>query len=283
MDNFYEKIFETMISNGYLPAKGMEVYKGDALMPFMLAHKGAWYIFIVINMDKISMQEFKLANLTYSSYYGGIKGNRNHVYIVNLLVTNEENIMISSFIENLEIFEPAQLNNLFWHLPLNLRTLVQNKTHPTEVLNITNLINQALGLEKATIVQKLPNLKTPHLTLIIIALNIAFFVFVFMNGGITTENLVRFGAIHPIYIREEGEVFRLLTATFLHGGIFHLGANMPLLYAFGKRIESLFGATTFAIIYTASGLSGSIFSLFLSNSIAVGASGAISGLLGCML
>ncbi|MCL2610873.1 MAG: rhomboid family intramembrane serine protease, partial [Defluviitaleaceae bacterium] len=41
--------------------------------------------------------------------------------------------------------------------------------------------------------------------------------------------------------------------------------------------------TTFAIIYTASGLSGSIFSLFLSNSIAVGASGAISGLLGCML
>ncbi|MCL1925427.1 MAG: rhomboid family intramembrane serine protease [Defluviitaleaceae bacterium] len=284
MELFFEKIFKILMSNGYAPSKAIEDHKDEPLLSFMRSHKGNWYVFIIINMELVPMQQFKIANLTYSSYYSGLTKRNGNVYIVNLLVTTNENSLVKAFIDNLEPFEPVELNNIFWGVQLDSKKLIQNKNNPTELLNIKNLINQALGKEKETYIETLPPLKTPHLTLIIIALNITYFILISLNGGTgNSQNLVRFGAIHPVYIRLHGEHFRLLTATFIHSGIFHLGSNMPILYAFGKRIESLTGLSIFATIYTVSAISASLFSLFLSNTISVGASGAVSGLLGSIL
>ena len=71
---------------------------------------------------------------------------------------------------------------------------------------------------------------------------------------------------------------------FLHANIIHFLFNMYALYIIGTQVESFFGTKKFIFIYFISGITGSLLSIpFLGNSIAVGASGAIFGLLGSLL
>jgi rhomboid protease GluP len=79
--------------------------------------------------------------------------------------------------------------------------------------------------------------------------------------------------------------WRLLTATFLHGGIIHLAFNMWALWDTGRLAERFYGNVPLLLIYLVSGLSGSIASLFFaaSTGVSVGASGAIFGVVGCLL
>jgi rhomboid family protein len=75
----------------------------------------------------------------------------------------------------------------------------------------------------------------------------------------------------------------LLTSMFLHGGWMHLGGNMLYLWIFGDNVEKAMGAVRFAIFYLVCGLAASLAYIAVgpgSNVAAVGASGAISGVLG---
>jgi membrane associated rhomboid family serine protease len=75
----------------------------------------------------------------------------------------------------------------------------------------------------------------------------------------------------------------LLTSMFLHGGWMHLGGNMLYLWIFGDNLEKVMGAARFLIFYLACGLAASFAHIVFgpgSTMPAVGASGAISGVLG---
>ena len=75
----------------------------------------------------------------------------------------------------------------------------------------------------------------------------------------------------------------LLTSMFLHGGWMHLGGNMLYLWIFGDNLEKVMGAARFAIFYLVCGLAASFAHIAFgpgSSIPAVGASGAISGVLG---
>jgi rhomboid family protein len=75
----------------------------------------------------------------------------------------------------------------------------------------------------------------------------------------------------------------LLTSMFLHGGWMHLGGNMLYLWIFGDNLEKVMGAVRFVIFYLACGLAASFAHIAFgpgSQVPAVGASGAISGVLG---
>lgn len=75
----------------------------------------------------------------------------------------------------------------------------------------------------------------------------------------------------------------LFTSMFLHGGWMHLGGNMLYLWIFGDNLEKVMGAVRFLLFYVACGLAASFAHIvFGSGSTvpAVGASGAISGVLG---
>lgn len=77
-----------------------------------------------------------------------------------------------------------------------------------------------------------------------------------------------------------------ITSMFLHGGFMHLGGNMLYLYITGDNIEDRFGHTGFVLLYFICGLSATIFQIGAapeSCTPMVGASGAISGLLGAYL
>ena len=75
----------------------------------------------------------------------------------------------------------------------------------------------------------------------------------------------------------------LLTSMFLHGGWMHLGGNMLYLWIFGDNLEKVMGAVRFVIFYLVCGLAASFAHIVFgpgSSVPAVGASGAISGVLG---
>ena len=91
------------------------------------------------------------------------------------------------------------------------------------------------------------------------------------------------GAKHNNAIIFHGEYYRLVTSMFLHGGIMHLLFNMYALYILGDFIEKVYGAKKYLAIYFVSGIVASIFSLYFSPVMGVGASGAIFGLLGAAL
>jgi membrane associated rhomboid family serine protease len=83
----------------------------------------------------------------------------------------------------------------------------------------------------------------------------------------------------------QGEWWRLITASFLHGGILHLLFNMYALYLFGPSLEAAFGHVRFAVLYLLSALGGSAVSYLFAHPLqpSLGASGAVFGILGATL
>lgn len=92
------------------------------------------------------------------------------------------------------------------------------------------------------------------------------------------------GALVPEAVAQ-GQAWRLLTSIFLHSGLIHLAFNMVALYFLGTFAESAFGRWRFFALYVLSGLSGGLAYLYFGgfSEPAVGASGAIFGLLGSIL
>ena len=82
----------------------------------------------------------------------------------------------------------------------------------------------------------------------------------------------------------QGQVWRLLSSTFVHGNVLHLGNNMALLWLLGNLLEGPVGTGRLTLVYAAAGLGGSLASLVWHfETLSVGASGAIFGLMGAAL
>ena len=96
------------------------------------------------------------------------------------------------------------------------------------------------------------------------------------------------GSMNTERILSNGEYYRSVTSMFLHGGISHIVSNMIFLIALGEMLERAIGHARFVLLYFLSGIGGDIFSMInvvLSQNYytAIGASGAIFGLIGAML
>ena len=107
-----------------------------------------------------------------------------------------------------------------------------------------------------------------------------------LNVGLVTQpdEVLAQGALVPAAVAG-GEVWLLLTSMFLHSGFIHLALNMLSLYFLGSFVEQAFGRSRFLALYLCSGLAGGIAYLYFGDfgRPAVGASGAIFGLLGGVL
>ena len=101
--------------------------------------------------------------------------------------------------------------------------------------------------------------------------------------GIDLRILRLFGAKDAFFIAH-GEWWRLITAGFLHAGVFHILMNSWVLFDLGRHSEEVFGTPRFLVIYFASSVFGFVASLFWSpRAISVGASAAACGLIGAMI
>jgi rhomboid protease GluP len=123
------------------------------------------------------------------------------------------------------------------------------------------------------------------ITYILIALNIAFYVYTSIAGGdfVSTSDsmLLQYGQITALIL--DGQYYRLITSMFVHASIAHLAGNMLFLLVFGLRAEEMFSLPEYLAVYLLGGLAGNIASLFLLPfSVSVGASGAIFAMFGAV-
>ena len=126
----------------------------------------------------------------------------------------------------------------------------------------------------------------PPLTRTLIGINMAMFVAGSLFGDVLTLKL----ALWPIHSAALAGIagfqpWQVLTYSFLHGTIRHLGFNMFALYMFGSELERLWGPKRFLNLYLASVISAALAQLAVSSLASVepyptiGASGGVFGLL----
>jgi len=96
------------------------------------------------------------------------------------------------------------------------------------------------------------------------------------------ELLYRFGAIDRTLITNH-EYWRAITGMFLHANLLHLAANTFSLWQLGTLYEAMFGSRRFALIYFTTGIIASVASAIFTRGPAVGASGAVLGILGAFI
>lgn len=98
--------------------------------------------------------------------------------------------------------------------------------------------------------------------------------------GMDSETLYRLGSSNiAAYLLHQW--YRLVTAMFLHGGLIHIGFNMMVLLDIGPVVEELYGSARYLFIYILTGVAGFALSMFFHP--AVGASGALMGLIGILI
>jgi membrane associated rhomboid family serine protease len=133
----------------------------------------------------------------------------------------------------------------------------------------------------------------PTATYALIAVNVLAFLFQIslparqQQAFLYMHGLVPARYTHPDWALQigldPGAYSPFLTNTFLHGGWLHLIINMWTLWLFGGAVEDRLGSWRYVLFYLASGVAGSIAHAWAnpqSNVPAIGASGAIAGVLG---
>jgi rhomboid protease GluP len=124
---------------------------------------------------------------------------------------------------------------------------------------------------------------TGPVTLLLLGACTAVFVWQVVGGGLDSEEaLVASGALVRDGL-QRGEAWRLVSSMFLHAGFEHLLGNIVALYVLGIACEHAFGSATTAWLYAAAGVAGGLASAAVEPAPTVGASGAIFGLMGCMV
>ena len=137
----------------------------------------------------------------------------------------------------------------------------------------------------------IPTLHRPIVTVTLIAVNIAVYLYQFALGPHAEAFIWTFGAV-PWEIVHQSEltpahqtpiILTIFTSMFLHGGLFHLGSNMLFLWIFGNNVEDKLGPVHFLVFYLVSGVVAVLTFVITSPNAQVplvGASGAVAGLLG---
>ncbi len=142
----------------------------------------------------------------------------------------------------------------------------------------------------------LKNIRFQYVTIAVIAACVAVFLYQLSLGGAGGDTFIfGFGAIPAVVFGSralpEGMVaapaaLSLVTSMFLHGGFMHLAGNMLFLWVLGDNVEDALGHRRFAVFYLLSGVAAALAHAATNPTSQVpmiGASGAISGVIGAYL
>ena len=133
-----------------------------------------------------------------------------------------------------------------------------------------------------------PTRITPNFTYGLIGMNVLVFLHEINLSSLQLEQFFQLYAVIPqeLTINWSREWTTLFTSQFLHGGWWHLISNMIYLWVFGNNIEDRLGHFKYLLFYLTCGAIAALCQWFIGMYSAVpslGASGAISGVLGAYL
>lgn len=129
-----------------------------------------------------------------------------------------------------------------------------------------------------------PRRSFPWINLLLILANVGIFAWLVLTRGAGYEQVVQAHGLVP----EKRRLLSFATSMFLHAGIAHLLGNMLFLWIAGDNVEDRFGGFPYLVFYLACGLAAG--AAHLATAVGaerampcVGASGAVSGVLGAYL
>lgn len=130
--------------------------------------------------------------------------------------------------------------------------------------------------------------KFPLINLILIVANILVFFYEQQLSSSALERFVFTWGLIPARLTTElaAAWITIFTAMFLHGSWIHVLSNMWFLYIFGDNIEARLGGARYLLFYLLSGVAAAFLQTYVqptSQVPAIGASGAIAGVLGAYL
>jgi membrane associated rhomboid family serine protease len=141
----------------------------------------------------------------------------------------------------------------------------------------------------------IPSRTFPIITIITIVVNLVIFVYATLMPPAAQRALIERFALIPrelmISLTDRTEllpynILTVFTSMFLHGGILHVAGNMLYLHIFGNNVEDVLGHLRFVFFYAASGFAAAFMQFLFDPGSAlpmIGASGAVSGVLGAYL
>lgn len=230
------------------------------------------------NEEQLKFDNFKIRNVTKQIKKKTLSFK---LKTLNILLDLNDNITLKEdkLIDNYKVDslkDIRQDDNLAGLFP-KLKTLTLKKTDDVEnFIKLTNDINEKSEADNKEY-ERIFKPKRIVITNILVILNIIMFALT-----MTIPKLANMFILNPTAVRN-GEVYRLLTSTFMHASILHLVFNMYALSIIGKQVETFLGKSKFLLVYLFSGLTGSLLSCAITNSYSLGASGAIFGLMGSLL
>ena len=260
MDKFEKKLFNTLVSKAgfYIRSFYSESLKKEQWIAILENESMIYSIIIAENSYNVSL---------YDETYKYLKSLYNKNIVINEIVTIEgsydyyehDNMLIYSLRDKKVVYSSNSCKLLIPIInEMDITKKTNNKRDKYMMLtNILIAINLLVFLISAWISKNIFNIDI--YTLIIM--------------GAKVNSLI-----------DKGQVWRLITCAFLHGGLIHIFFNMYALKILGPEIEYVYGKIKYLVIYLLSAIAASIFSyIFGPQSVSVGASGAIFGLFGAML
>jgi membrane associated rhomboid family serine protease len=127
-------------------------------------------------------------------------------------------------------------------------------------------------------------IKTPWATYSIVAANVLIHFLVSWNTNfVISDRVARTFGFDPPSFGDPSAIPNLFASMFLHGDLLHLFGNMVFLLVFGRRVENQLERINFLALYLTTGIAAALAHMLMqpnSSSPLIGASGAISGVLG---
>lgn len=170
-------------------------------------------------------------------------------------------------------------NNLLTTTYPNVKKETEIKEKGIELfMKLTSEINDK-NTEESLKVENVFSKKKPVVTYALLFINLIIFLLCRFNS----ENLNLFILANNEIIGNQ--FYRLLTAAFTHYSIFHFIFNMYALYVIGEQLENYIGRVKYLSVYLISAVSSSLLSMIFlkDNTVSLGASGAIFGILGSLI
>ena len=169
------------------------------------------------------------------------------------------------------------IHNVYWAFSAYEERLLFPKGQPTKLNGIELYFNWKEYEKSETSSIKIYNNK-PYITYAIIVINVLIWAYINLKGG--DSAVYNFGTSRQGLL--SGQIYRLITAVFMHQELSHLFFNCFSLYIFGRETERILSRVNYTVIYLLTGFLASLFSALIGGGLAIGASGAIFGVIGAL-
>lgn len=234
------------------------------------------------NEEQYTFEQFKIKNVMKQIKKKTLSFSINTLNI-DLNVSDRVKIEPNKDIDNVSVHELEDIKKnegIISVFPSIKSDLYESGNSLDLLLNVTKDINNKTETDNKKF-EKIFSKKKLIVTYLIMLICILMYVLVVFMGASNKAYLL-LGANLKALVKS-GQVYRLITYAFLHGGLVHLITNMYSLYIIGSQIENNYGKLKFIFIYLVSALTGGLLSALFNNNISIGASGAIFGLLGALV